>query len=196
MSGRLSLTRPWPLRRPAASGTDEHSAVLVVTAEASFSQATIRRAAQLAAGEPVTVMVVARMHGSGLGLPHPGLLPTSAERESYRRLVAGAMAALEKLGCPAYGHISVTRTAARSIARIAKAREVRALVVEAHPVHPARRLIEGDLPKELRRRLRGQVTVEALGPAVALVPLARQGRDAQAPDERGLRTPRKRRSAG
>jgi hypothetical protein len=163
------VSRLWPLRRPADGATsDQRSAVLLVTAEATFSPATIRRAAELAADGPVTVMVIAKMYGSGLGLPHPGLLPTSAERESYRRAVADAMAALEKLGTPAYGHISVTRAAARSVARIAKAREVGALVVEARPVHPARRLVEGDLGNELRRRLRGRITVEVHSPAVPL----------------------------
>lgn len=141
----------------------EPSPVLLVTAERAVSRGALRRAADLAGGDgPVTVIAIARMHGSGLGAPHPGLLPTQQEREQGRRIVATAMSALEEMGARTLGSVVITRTPGRAIARAARARGARAIVLDLPPAHGLRRVVEGDLAAELRRRLRsGHVVIDS-----------------------------------
>jgi hypothetical protein len=108
------------------------SAVLLVVAGGTVSQAAISRTAQLAAGAQVTVIGV----GSG---------PDGAESEQVRRAVALAMSVLENTGVMALGHIAVTGSPARTVARVARARGARVVVLD----HP------GALAAELRRRVYG-----------------------------------------
>jgi hypothetical protein len=140
----------------------EPSPVLLVTAERAVSRSALRRAAELAGDAgPVTVIAIAWLHGSGLGAPHPGLLPTPQEREQGRRIVATAMSALEEMGARTLGSVVITRTPGRTIARAARSRGARAIVLDMPPRHGLRRVVEGDLTAELRRRLRsGGITVE------------------------------------
>jgi hypothetical protein len=107
------------------------SAVLLVVAGGTVSRAAITRAAQLAAGAPVTVV--------GVGSQPLG------ETEEVRRAVALAMTALENTGVMAYGHIAVAGSPARAVARVARTRRARTVVLDQL----------GALAAELRRRMYG-----------------------------------------
>jgi nucleotide-binding universal stress UspA family protein len=64
---------------------------------------------------PVRVFSVARIWGSGLGLPMPGLLPSKGEWDQQRELVLDAVRALRKQGIEADGHVLATRKATKRI---------------------------------------------------------------------------------
>lgn len=100
--------------------------MLLVVDGGTVSQEAISRTAELAAGSPVTVI--------GVG---PG--------EPVRRAVALAMSVLENTGVMAHGHIAVTGSPARTVARVARARGARAVVLDQR----------GGLAAELRRRVYG-----------------------------------------
>jgi nucleotide-binding universal stress UspA family protein len=77
----------------------------------------IDAAARLAkqSSAPVRVFSVARIWGSGLGLPMPGLLPSKREWDQQRELVLDAVRALRKQGIDADGHVLATRKATKRI---------------------------------------------------------------------------------
>lgn len=104
--------------------------VLLVITGSTFSKAAISRTAHLAAGAPVTVV--------GVHVP-------SGSPESTRRAVALAMSALENTGVMALGHIAITGSPARAVARVARARGARVVVVDQ----------ACGLATELRRRMYG-----------------------------------------
>jgi hypothetical protein len=120
-----------PRQAPSVS-----SPVLLVVTSGSVSQAAITRTAELAAAAPVTVIGVS-----------PGGRPpeASTEPEPVRRAVALAMSVLENTGVMALGYIAVTGSPARAIARVARARGARVVVVDQ----------SGPLAAELRRRMYG-----------------------------------------
>ena len=70
-------------------------------------------AARLAApsGAPVYVFAIARVHGTNLGFPNPGLLPTRQEWDAQHKSVAKAVKALRKRGVRAEGRVVGTRSA-------------------------------------------------------------------------------------
>jgi len=74
---------------------------------------TARLAKQSSA--PVRVFSVARIWGSGLGLPMPGLLPSKREWDQQRDLVIQAVRALRNQGLEADGHVLATRKATKRI---------------------------------------------------------------------------------
>ncbi len=111
------------------------SPVLLVIAAGTVSQAAITRTAELAAGAPATVIGVAAAQGD--------------DNEQLRRAVALAMSVLENTGVMALGHIAVTGSPARTIARVARARGARVVVLD----HPGQ--ASGGLAAELRRRMYG-----------------------------------------
>src|SRR5256885_15116850 len=57
----------------------EPAGVLLASAGTPFSGAAVRRACELAAGEPVAVLTILKVYGSSFGLPDPGPLPTRPE---------------------------------------------------------------------------------------------------------------------
>lgn len=156
---------PIPLLRRAPRRTGPapppSSALLVVSqTSAAPSPDAVARAVEAADGSPVTVMTVLRIHGSGLGVPHPGLLPTAREREQGRAAIAAAIAALEASGAQAaHGEIAITRAEARAIARTARAVGTTTVILDLPGPHGLRHLIEGSLAAQLRRRLRGEAVV-------------------------------------
>lgn len=89
-----------------------------------------------ATSAPVTVIGV----GSGLA---------GAESEQVRRAVALAMSVLENTGVMALGHIAVTGSPARTVARVARARGARVVVLDYQGQ------ASGGLAAELRRRMYG-----------------------------------------
>jgi universal stress protein family protein len=115
------------------------SRVLLVVSDCAVSQAAISRTAELAGGSPVTVVGVGPEHLSGTAGP-----------EQLRRSVALAMSVLENAGVVALGHIAVTGSPARTLARVARARGARVVILD-HAGAPA----SGGLAVDLRRRVYG-----------------------------------------
>ena len=79
------------------------AAVLLASSGAPFSRAAVRRARELAAGEPVAVLSILKVYGSQFGLPNPGLMPTRSEREEQLAIVQRAITDLQARGCTAAG---------------------------------------------------------------------------------------------
>jgi hypothetical protein len=152
-----------PQHAPAAS------TVLLVIAGPAVSHAAIARTAELAAGSVVTVIGVGSEHPPGAARPDQPArtppvsgraagrdapaVPPGAVPEQVRRTVALAISVLDDAGVTALGRIALTGSPARAIARAARARGVRVVVLdEAGPLAgPA----DSGLAAELRRRMYG-----------------------------------------
>ena len=79
----------------------------------------------------IFVMSIARVWGTGLGFPNPGLLPTRKEWDEQRLLVREAVSAFEKAGFEASGFVLATRRARKRILQEADRRKVDAIVMGA-----------------------------------------------------------------
>jgi hypothetical protein len=141
------------------------AAVLLASSGAPFSKAAVRRARELAAGEPVAVLSILKIYGSTFGLPNPGLLPNRREREEQFANVRKAINSLERSGCTADGQIAATRSAGRTIARVARVRGVRVVVMDDSAETGVRRVIEGSVTGIVRRRLAGRADFELVSAA-------------------------------
>ena len=141
------------------------AAVLLASSGGPFSKAAVRRARELAAGEPVAVLSILRIYGSTFGLPNPGLLPTRREREEQFANVSKAINQLERSGCTADGQIAATRSAGRMIAKVARVRQVRVVVMDDSAESGVRRVIEGSVTRTVRRRLAGRANIELVSAA-------------------------------
>jgi nucleotide-binding universal stress UspA family protein len=123
---------------------------------ASEGRAIPKRAVDYAArfGAPVHVFSIARVWGTSLGLPNPGLLPTRKEWDEQRKLVTTAVKALRKRGIEADGHVLGTRKATKRIVGEAERLGCDAIVMAADP--PRGRLVADFLwsqePYRVRRR--------------------------------------------
>jgi nucleotide-binding universal stress UspA family protein len=111
------------------------SGVLLATEERALSPEAIDRAAAIAeaADAPVYVFAIARVHGTNLGFPHPGLLPTRDEWEAQRRTVNEAVRRLRRRGVRSEGRVLGTRSAAKYICREAERLGCEAIVMGADP---------------------------------------------------------------
>jgi nucleotide-binding universal stress UspA family protein len=123
---------------------------------ASEGRAIPKHAVDYAAGfgVPVHVFSVARIWGTSLGFPNPGLLPTKREWDEQRKLVGTAVKALRRRGIEAEGHVLGTRKATKRIVGEAERLGCDAIVMAADP--PRGRLL-ADLmwsqePYRVRRR--------------------------------------------
>src|SRR5258708_38411587 len=99
------LRRRWDPQPTASAG------VLLASSGAPFSRAAVRRAFELAAGQPVAVLSILKVYGSTFGLPNPGLMPTRREREEQLAIVQRAITDLERQGCTVDGQVAATRSA-------------------------------------------------------------------------------------
>jgi hypothetical protein len=102
----------------------------------------------------VHVFSVARVWGTGLGMPNPGLLPSKGEWDAQRAVVADAVKQLKSRGVKASGQVLATRRATKRIVREATSLGCGAIVMTADA--PRNRLI-ADLmwsqePYRVRRR--------------------------------------------
>lgn len=138
----------------------EPARVLLASPGAPFSSAAIRRACQLAAGEPVAVLSILKVYGSTFGLPNPGLLPNQREREEQYAIVKRAITAVERRGGTADGQITATRSAGRTIAKAARRRNVRYVVMDDRDTGGLSRLTEGAVTATVRRGLAGRAELE------------------------------------
>jgi len=139
------------------------AAVLLASSGAPFSRAALRRARELAGGQPVAVLSILKIYGSSFGLPNPGLMPTRREREEQTQIVRKAISELERRGCAADGQVAATRSAGRMIAKVARTRQVQYVVMDAHPVTGVRRVFEGQLTNTVRRGLKDAAALELVG---------------------------------
>ena len=140
------------------------AAVLLASPGSPLSRAAIRRARELAGGEPVAVLSILKVYGSQFGLPNPGLLPTRRERDEQLAIVSRAIKDLERLGGNADGQVATTRSAARTIAKVARTRQVRYVVMDTPTTTGVRRIIEGEITNIVRRRLQSGTTLELVSP--------------------------------
>jgi K+-sensing histidine kinase KdpD len=114
----------------------------------------LRRAIELATPEhaKITVLGIARIFGTSLGFPHPGLQPTALEWADQRKYAEDAAGLLRKQGFEVRVELSRARNAPKMIARWAKAKNFHAIVVSDPDKPKWRRMIEGDPQKEINRR--------------------------------------------
>ncbi|MEO8966723.1 MAG: universal stress protein [Solirubrobacteraceae bacterium] len=130
--------------------------VLLASEGRPFSPSAIARTIELAgvAGASVHVLSIARVHGTSFGLPAPGLLPTKAEWQAQRDVVATAVSALRRQGIEADGHVLGTRKTTKRILEEAAQLGCEAIVMTADS---DRNRISGDLlwsqePQRVRRK--------------------------------------------
>ena len=115
--------------------------ILLASEGRPIPASAIARAAELAkpARAPVHIFSVARVWGTSLGLPNPGLLPTKREWDQQRQQVAAAVTALKRRGIQASGHVLGTRRATRRILSEADRLHCDTIVMAADP--PRNRLL-------------------------------------------------------
>lgn len=138
--------------------------VLLASAGAPFSKSAIRRARELAAGEPIAVLTILTIYGSSFGLPNPGLMPTRRERDEQFAVVQRAIRQLERQGCPVDGQVAATRSAGRMISKVAKARQVRYVVMDEPAGSGVRGLASRAVTGIVRRRLAERAVLELVTP--------------------------------
>ena len=158
-------------RRPAPPEPSSLAAkkILLASEGRPISPRAVELAAELArsSGAPVYVFSIARVWGTSLGLPMPGLLPTKREWDEQRELVTGAVKALRRRGVSAEGRVVGTRKATKRIVGEAERLGCDAIVMAADP---SRNRVVADLmwsqePQRVRRRARVPVyLVEENGP--------------------------------
>jgi nucleotide-binding universal stress UspA family protein len=105
--------------------------LMVASEGREISWAVLQQAFELARprGAKVRVISIARVWGTGMGFPNPGLLPTRREWDAQRLIVRRAVEALEKAGFAASGHVIGTRKAAKRILGEATAFRAEAIVM-------------------------------------------------------------------
>ena len=77
----------------------------------------------------VHVVSIARIWGTALGLPHPGLRPNRVELEEQQEIVHGALKEVERRGFTGKTRIFMTRNPAKAIVRHAESIGAGAIVV-------------------------------------------------------------------
>ncbi len=109
----LRLRDPVP-PEPATLGV---KAVLLASEGRPIPEAAIALAADIArqSGARVYVFSIARVWGTGLGLPMPGLLPSKAEWDVQNESVRKAVLTLRKRGVKAEGRVVGTRRSGKRI---------------------------------------------------------------------------------
>jgi nucleotide-binding universal stress UspA family protein len=141
--------------------------ILLASTGKPFTDAAIAEAARLAGGLPgarVRVITIARIHGSSLGLQHPGLMPNKKEKDAAQAIVTKAIKSLQHSGLKADGEVVITRSPARSFTRAARAAGASHVVLDNPPGGPLTRLDTGATARYLRYRLRN-ATLALVDPA-------------------------------
>lgn len=132
--------------------------VLLASEGRRFTNDAIDRVVELAApGATVRVFSVARVHGVAFGMPNPGLLPTKAEWNEQRELVAWAVHRLRRRGLEADGHVLGTRNPAKKIVREARDKGSEAIVMVAD--EDRSRLIRGMMWSQEPQRVRSRAGI-------------------------------------
>lgn len=142
---------------PPASPRD---VVVVLQPDAAASPELLAAARE--AGGAVTVVLPLRIHGFALGIPNPGLMPTRKERATADEAVTTTVRSLRSSGLDVDGQIVVTRKAHRAIAGIVRRRGAGRVLFEHSTAGTLRRFVEGDLVRQVGRRLAPAITVTAI----------------------------------
>jgi nucleotide-binding universal stress UspA family protein len=130
--------------------------VLLASEERPISKDAIRLAARIAerSRAPVHVLTIARIWGTSLGFPNPGLYPSKREWDKQRAIVDQTVRALERAGVEADGHVIGARNATKRIVREAARLRCGAIVMCAD--EPRNRFIANFMwsqePQRVRRR--------------------------------------------
>ena len=125
---------PWSaLPPPPDSATYPAKHILLASEGRKIPAAAVAFAARLAknAGAEMHILSIARIWGSSLGLPHPGLMPNSREWKAQHDLVAEAIAGFDRLGIDATGQVLSSRNAGKRILTEARRRGADAIVMGA-----------------------------------------------------------------
>ena len=85
----------------------------------------------------VHVVSIARIWGTGLGLPHPGLRPNRVELEEQQEIVHAALSEVERRGFTGKTRIFMTRNPAKAIVRFAESIGASSIVVGDPSSHGA-----------------------------------------------------------
>jgi hypothetical protein len=136
--------------------------VLIASVGVCIPRAVLRRARELSAGRPVAVVSIARMYGSPLGMPNPGLLPSRTEMNEQLAVVSEAIDELERSGVEAWGQVATTRRDAKTIAHAARAHGVTHVLVVSPAVPRWRLIVEGDTARDVKRRIGTEAVVEGI----------------------------------
>jgi nucleotide-binding universal stress UspA family protein len=123
---------------PPDPATLEIRRVLIASDGRPIPRQVIDFAAQLATSgrehkASVHVFSIARIYGTSLGMPMPGLLPTHREWDAQRELVAKAVSALKRRGLRSEGHVLATRNATKNIVKTAQKYYCDVIVMAADP---------------------------------------------------------------
>jgi nucleotide-binding universal stress UspA family protein len=130
--------------------------VLLASEERPISKDAIALAARIAkrCGAPVHVLTIARIWGSSLGFPNPGLYPSKREWDKQRAIVDQTVRALQRAGVECDGHVIGARNATKRIVREAAHLHCGAIVMSADP--PRNRVVANFMwsqePQRVRRR--------------------------------------------
>jgi len=115
-------------------------------------------AVRIAGDEPTRFVVfsTARIWGTRLGLPNPGLYPTKREVDEQREIVEAAAATIRARGFEVRTKVGSARSAGKAIAWEAERLGCQAIVV-GDPMNETRRwvrLLKGDEAKEVMKHTR------------------------------------------
>jgi hypothetical protein len=125
----------------------------------------VRAAVKLSAGAPVAVVTIARIYGSSLGLPNPGLMPTRKEMDAQKTQIEKTVRQIEKLGVEAWGQIAASRKPIKTIVEAAEARGVRhVMVIRKEQEVKWRAVVEGNIVHDIAKKLGKDVQVEGIAP--------------------------------
>ena len=129
----MAFTWPFGLfREPLPAPTSRVSRVLLASEGRPFTPDAIDAALDLVAvGGTVSIIAIARIWGSSLGFPNPGLMPNKQELAEQHGLVDQALLACERRGVQASGRVVGTRDAAKRIVKEAVAINAGAVVMAA-----------------------------------------------------------------
>ena len=116
---------------PPDPGTFAVDRLVVASEGRDIAWPVLQQAFELArpAGASVRVVLIARIWGTSLGFPNPGLNPSKQEWDERRLVARRAVEALEKAGFEASAQIIGTRKAAKRIVGEARAFGADAIVM-------------------------------------------------------------------
>jgi K+-sensing histidine kinase KdpD len=91
-------------------------------------------------------------------------MPTKRELQDQRSQVDKAVRLIEGKGTEGWGQVAATRRPVKTIVQAARARGVRHVIVVAPETARWRQFVEGNLAKDVARRLGSEVQVESMAP--------------------------------
>ncbi len=132
--------------------------ILVAVGSAGLAPAMIETVARLAGTgarqeQAVTVVHVARVWGTGLGIQHPALQPNAGERSAAQQVAWQAAVALRQRGVETEPLVVSGRDTGKALAAVARRRDAATVVVGRSGAGRMSRLLRG--PDAARRLLAG-----------------------------------------